>query len=215
MKRDRIAVYVSDISSREFSEEKLNLLESARRKKILTAKSAEYKKTSLFAGLLIRAALSEEGAAVSPSLPLFVRYGTFGKPYIDGQKRFSISHSGNIVAVAVADFEIGLDVEKVREIDHDGLSRRALSLGEIRDIIFLSSDKKSEKFLSFWTAKEAYFKYLGTGVNGDLREVDAELIREKGHFLKTDAFFSVGEKYVYSLASDREFTTEIKTITNL
>ncbi|MBO7377644.1 MAG: 4'-phosphopantetheinyl transferase superfamily protein, partial [Clostridia bacterium] len=165
MKRDRIAVYVSDISSREFSEEKINLLESARREKILTAESAEYKKTSLFAGLLIRAALSEEGAAVSPSLPLFVRYGTFGKPYIDGQKRFSIIPSGNIVAVAVADFEIGLDVEKVREIDHDDLSRRALSLGEIRDLTFLSRDEKSEKFLSFWTAKEAYFKYLGTGVN--------------------------------------------------
>lgn len=215
MKRDRIAVYVSDISSREFSEEKINLLESARREKILTAESAEYKKTSLFAGLLIRAALSEEGATVSPSLPLFVRYGSFGKPYIDGRKRFSMSHSGDIVAVAVADFEIGLDVEKARKTVRDDLFRRALSRREIQELSFLSSDEKSEKFLSFWTAKEAYFKYLSTGLNGDLREVDAEMIREKGHFLKTDAFFSVGEKYVFSLVSDREFTIEIKTITNL
>ncbi len=70
-----------------------------------------------------------------------------GKPYANGLAlHFSISHSGDWVAVAVSDRPIGIDMEVLRPVD-PRLSQRI--------------GAAPERFFEEWTAKEAHFKIYG------------------------------------------------------
>ena len=85
-----------------------------------------------------------------------------GKPYLtDGDIRFNLSHSGELAAVAVADQEVGIDVQEVRELhDAAALARRILAPAEA------GSD-----LLRAWARKEAVVKATGEGLRRSLAEV--------------------------------------------
>ncbi len=53
-----------------------------------------------------------------------LRIGEFGKPYITGfsNVHFNISHSGNVVVCAVCDKPIGVDIQKMDDIDFDAIA---------------------------------------------------------------------------------------------
>lgn len=82
-----------------------------------------------------------------------------GKPYTSDYY-FSISHSDNIVAVAISKCEIGIDIECIsKDRKWDLLKRKIVNENE-KNIILNSA----EEIISLWTKKEAYFKL----VSGDL-----------------------------------------------
>lgn len=89
-----------------------------------------------------------------------------GKPYADLPLQFSISHSGEWVAVAVDKHPIGIDLEVLRPINPK-LTRKVCTE---QDLLHLESGDPDQRFLEIWTAKEAYFKRIGTGIT-DLRSV--------------------------------------------
>ena len=94
-----------------------------------------------------------------------------GKPYFQGSPvQFSLSHTGTLVAVA-ADVltPVGLDVEKI--VPHRaGFAARYFNEREQTEIA--SSADPDTTLIRLWTAKEALGKYHGTGLSGDLREID-------------------------------------------
>ncbi len=93
-----------------------------------------------------------------------------GKPYCRSHRiEFSIAHSGDTVVCAVSDRPIGVDVEEIRETDLR-VHRIACNDRE-KNYIFESENGQNERFLRVWTAKEAYFKFLGTGIT-NLKSVD-------------------------------------------
>ena len=53
-----------------------------------------------------------------------LKRGEHGKPYIDGFSCFSISHTGNIWAVLIADRECGLDIQLGRKCDMSAIAKR-------------------------------------------------------------------------------------------
>ena len=73
---------------------------------------------------------------------------------------FSLSHSGDIVAVAVSGKPVGVDVQKFRPI-REGLAERILTEGELLALASLPSDKRNEFILSAWAGKESAFKKDG------------------------------------------------------
>ncbi|MEJ7833843.1 MAG: 4'-phosphopantetheinyl transferase superfamily protein [Nocardioides sp.] len=87
--------------------------------------------------------------------------GFHGRPELPGTGlTASISHSGDLVAVAVTDAGwVGVDVEVVREVPPSLLSR-VLSAHERG----LATDAAS--FFAIWTIKEALLKASGQGVGG-------------------------------------------------
>ena len=92
-------------------------------------------------------------------------YNEFGKPYL-GNNWFSISHSGQIVAVCVSTSEVGIDIQKIdsnRNIDL--LKNRYFSEKEIN--ILDNSDDKAKCFTEIWTRKEAFHKHVGDGIQLD------------------------------------------------
>ena len=98
-------------------------------------------------------------------------------PSIHPEPRFNISHSGDVAVVALADSEIGVDVEAHRPVPKlDALARRFFSDAERRRLAHVTGTARETMFFEMWTAKESYLKAVGSGVAMPLRllEIDPE-----------------------------------------
>ncbi len=97
-----------------------------------------------------------------PGADLRFARGEFGKPYLAGSRvQFNMSDSGDLGLYGVTlDAEIGVDVEREREIDGVSISRRFLPEPEA---VAVSQDPAS--FFRVWTRREAYLKCIGVGLH--------------------------------------------------
>lgn len=98
------------------------------------------------------------------------RANAYGKPDIAQPAgtalQFNLSHSGKLILCAVTrDAEIGVDVEKARELPKAvELARRFFAPQEASEVKHASADRRSREFLRFWTFKESYVKARGVGL---------------------------------------------------
>ncbi len=95
-----------------------------------------------------------------------------GKPFLNNGLHISISHSGKWVAISVAKFPIGIDVERPRK----KLLKVALKYLNPRDTGALQV-KDYKELLWYWTAKESIYKLInrpGLSLKNDilLHELD-------------------------------------------
>ncbi|GAA1156407.1 4'-phosphopantetheinyl transferase superfamily protein [Kribbella jejuensis] len=96
-----------------------------------------------------------------------------GKPH--GKVRavgveLSVTHSGDLVGIAVADRPVGLDVERVDpELDVDGVAAVVLGAHELHELSRRTGIEKVRAFTESWTRKEAALKATGEGLRGDLK----------------------------------------------
>lgn len=92
-------------------------------------------------------------------------YNEKGKPYLKNDNiYFNISHSKDLIAIIIDNKECGIDIEYIdyeRKIDK--LIPRVLS--PIEQLKFNKAVDKYEYFYKIWTIKEAYLKYIGTGIS--------------------------------------------------
>jgi 4'-phosphopantetheinyl transferase len=99
--------------------------------------------------------------------------GVHGKPALlrrspIGQAiEFSLSHSGQYAAVAVADGRaVGVDIEVCRpDVDALTLAQRFFAPGESQRIAQAHGDEQPRTFYCYWTGKEAYLKGRGVGLS--------------------------------------------------
>lgn len=75
------------------------------------------------------------------------------------QKYFSISHKDNTVVLAVANELVGVDVEGYDDVvKMEKYADKILTPKEFKEFETLPGDKKTERLLFLWTAKESIFK---------------------------------------------------------
>ncbi len=96
------------------------------------------------------------------------REGARGRPEIDRPGcavSFNVAHSGGVVVCAIAhDAEVGIDVEDRRRPTLDrALVERYCSASEAADVA-RAGDGWQDRFLLYWTLKEAYLKARGLGI---------------------------------------------------
>jgi 4'-phosphopantetheinyl transferase len=126
-----------------------------------------------------------------------------GKPFIPGAPGFSISHSGEVVVLAVAgDGEIGIDIEKIREVDIDDFSR---DLPEIANLsLHYDEDRIRGLFFDCWTRKEAVLKGCGKGLSVPLTRV---MLKERTALLHDTTWFiekvRIEDAYCCHVATER------------
>ena len=85
-----------------------------------------------------------------------------GKWSCDGDVNFSLSHSGNLVAVAVCDTPVGIDVERLDTSRfNERLARRILTDGELTLYNNVPPEERPQALVKAWTQKEAIFKRDG------------------------------------------------------
>jgi len=132
--------------------------------------------------VLARTLLRRELAAIVEVEPRALDFGVgdHGKPHLttpvlEKPPRFNLSHSGNLVVLAIAGFDVGADVESLRPVpDAKRLARRFFSLAERLAVFSFDGEARDRAFLRIWTQKEAYRKATGIGVGVSLRELETE-----------------------------------------
>jgi 4'-phosphopantetheinyl transferase len=111
--------------------------------------------------------------------------GAHGKPRLvsiqaKGIIQFNLSHSHNLALIVVAEGEIGVDIEWMKEdFPVMEVAQRFFTGKEIAALAALPIHLQSEAFYKCWTSKEAFLKAKGTGLSGELDEVEIMLTPEK------------------------------------
>ncbi|MDR1739322.1 MAG: 4'-phosphopantetheinyl transferase superfamily protein [Bacteroidales bacterium] len=102
------------------------------------------------------------------SLPFDVEIKTDsnGKPCLQHElPHFSISHSKEKVAVAIADFPVGIDIQKLVAKSRETLLAMGRKVFSPQEMAMLQdAGNPQECFTKLWVAKESYVKMLGTGL---------------------------------------------------
>lgn len=109
-----------------------------------------------------------------------IAYEVTGAPILkNSSQHISISHSGTIVAIALSDHRIGLDIQ---EITDKALRLKSRFLSN-EEMMMWSPNLDVEGAVQLWCAKEAVYKYLsipGTELIGGI-----VLNKEKGELVET------------------------------
>lgn len=131
--------------------------------------------------LLVKLLCDECGDIVLKNLPEF-SYNEHEKPFLKNYPEwfFNISHCQTAVAVALADSPIGIDIEDVTRYKNNVATYVSNDL-ELKKI---NEDAHPEEvFIRLWTQKEAVFKYNGTGITDDMKNIlnniDCQLFSHK------------------------------------
>lgn len=90
-------------------------------------------------------------------------YNEYGKPFLPDGPYFSLSHCKTGIAVVMDTQPIGIDIESYRDVSPE-LIEHTMNQSEQDQIN--ASDDPIRTFTELWTRKEAYVKYLGTGIAG-------------------------------------------------
>lgn len=122
--------------------------------------------------LLLRALRASSGDAAPVKLHSLEKTGN-GKPRIPGEPDFNISHSGDLVVLAVAgQGSIGIDVEKIRPVDLKDFSRHLPEVTTLQKDY--DDDTANTLFFDCWTRKEAVLKACGKGLSAPLDQVSLQ-----------------------------------------
>jgi 4'-phosphopantetheinyl transferase len=103
-------------------------------------------------------------------VPVYVK-GPRGKPaLVGGEIEFNVSHSGGLVAVAVARGRaVGVDIERITKTPPRGrIAEHFFAPAEVAALRALPADEQTEAFFRCWTRKEAYLKARGDGLSVEL-----------------------------------------------
>lgn len=118
----------------------------------------------------------------------------YGKPQLKGfsQFHFNISHTRSAIAVAIAEEEVGIDIELIKEADFN-IARRFFTKQEQSYIFAKVADKEIEqqrRFYEIWTKKEAYIKYVGKGLFMPLKSFDVtqNSIQDKSYCIEKGGY---------------------------
>lgn len=171
-----LKVYVADcrpLEEQVLFDRKIALAGDERRMRILSFRSKADQRRALAATLLLREALTAEGISYEYS-----HFSTKenGKPCLCGEELyFSLSHAGERAMCAVADHEVGADIEsfarfKGKEERTERIAKRCLT--ERERALLEVSDNFSEGLIRLWTKKESYVKLTGEGLARDFSTID-------------------------------------------
>lgn len=118
----------------------------------------------------------------SRAVPL--QFTSAGKPIISsGGLHVNVSHSGNVVAFALAERPVGLDVEAISEAVPWEAMTIAFSPHERARLSRIAGDERRRIFYEIWTRKEALLKADGRGLHDDLPSL--ETIRSDGSWRRS------------------------------
>ncbi|HFK1759458.1 4'-phosphopantetheinyl transferase superfamily protein [Bacillus bombysepticus] len=123
---------------------------------------------TLIGDLLIRSLICQKYKINNEEIRF--KYNEYGKPFVENFSdfHFNLSHSGEWVVCTTANFNVGIDIEKVSEIEALKLAKEFFSADEFYDISNMNSDEQINYFYDLWTLKESYIKTIGKGLYNPL-----------------------------------------------
>jgi len=128
----------------------------------------------LLAHGLLRLALAHDSGVAAAAWELG---DTGGQPQLRGPAgapapRVSLSHTAGLVACAIADADVGVDVEdRERRVALVDLADRYFAAAEAADVRARGDADRRARFFEYWTLKEAYAKARGAGLSLPLDQI--------------------------------------------
>ncbi|MBE6534249.1 MAG: 4'-phosphopantetheinyl transferase superfamily protein, partial [Ruminococcaceae bacterium] len=116
---------------------------------------------------------------------------------------FSLSHSGEALAVVISDRAVGVDVERIRVRDVNRMAEYMLTESERAEYENVFDNERVEWLIRKWCQKEAIFKSFDEEIFAPKRIETAEFFT-----LVTD-FELENEKYILAVASQFESDVRI------
>lgn len=185
---------IQDLSTAEYKKW-YSLMSLEKKQRVDRFRFTDDKKRTVMGEMLARKAIAE-WCHVSVEE---IQFGLseYGKPFAIGlDVEFNISHSGNMVVCAVDNKPVGIDIEQIRPMDLN-VARRICTEKEIA-YIFADNLREDEfckitdfkiltRFFEVWTLKEAYGKYIGTGMM-DLKKLKKKNVWEWGKTFLCDNY---------------------------
>ncbi len=151
-------------------------VEKDKQERIKRLKFKNDKDLTMVGDILAKAAMQKVFGIAAADMKFGV--GEFGKPYLASHKdaHYNISHSGSIVVCAVYDKPIGIDIQKMNDMNFDSIAKRVFTKNEQEIYFSAPTEMQKEQFYRIWTAKESLIKFLGTGVRDLSKEIDSNCI---------------------------------------
>ena len=165
---NEVYIYLFDDFDRldnNFADKNIHRLPAFRREQCAKYRQDADKNACIIAYLLLEKGLREQYGVTR--LPTFT-YNEHNKPYLADTPHiyFNLSHCRRSVICALADFEIGADIQDVRPYDAV-VARRVCSDEELRQLA--QCDNPARMFCGFWVKKESYAKANGIGIASVLK----------------------------------------------
>lgn len=154
---------IQKLSSQEY-DKWYELMDAEKKARVDKFRFVEDKKRTVVGEMLARTAIAKWCQV--PAESVVFGKNNYGKPFAkDLAVEFNVSHSGDMVVCAVSDRPVGIDVEQIRPM-RDSVAKRICSQEELDYWSDTSADEaeRLNRFFEIWTAKEAYCKCIGTGI---------------------------------------------------
>lgn len=144
------------------------LLSEQRAKRVDKYRYFKDRKLSALAYILLRYALIKEKGI---DKKVDFEFGPYGKPFIKDmpELQFSLSHSAGGIVCALANSPVGVDIA---DIDPSNLDCTKSSMHPSEQHAIEISNDKARTFARFWSMKESFFKYIGTGIDSNIASLD-------------------------------------------
>lgn len=99
-----------------------------------------------------------------------VLYSVHGRPYVNRDIDFNISHSGDYVLCAITrNARLGIDVEQIRPVNME-FFRQILTQSQLA--LILEAEDPKAAFFRIWTMKESLMKADGRGFNLPMEHIE-------------------------------------------
>jgi 4'-phosphopantetheinyl transferase len=168
--QDNIRIYYADVSMIASSRLSLLLdaLPTADKEKLLTFHLHADRLRGAVGKHLLKKILLDEG--YGPDILESVKTNEWSRPFIDDRIDFNISHSGDIVVIAMGrNLRLGIDVEEIKPVDIDDFE---LFFSAEELLAIKQSPDPLVSFYHLWTKKEAVLKANGKGMYLPIEEVN-------------------------------------------
>lgn len=184
------SLYVCKIDDVSINAEAFDNLPTVRQCRIKQAIKPEKAAQLYVSSLLLGYVLNQYGKKLDD-----VKVTESGKPYLEDNFQFNVSHSGQYAVIAVSENVVGVDVQEKKRI-----SSAAAKLFLNEDA--LNSDLQNDYYYSYiWCRKEAFLKCLGVGWNGK-RAAKASVLKNEIEFEENQYFLTdylISDNYFLSL----------------
>lgn len=127
-----------------------------------------------------------------------------GKPFLEGDIDFNISHSGNIVCCAISNTtKVGIDIELQRDVKVATLNKYLIEMPALSESN--SSENNERQFFNLWTKNEAIIKAANHGSIYNMKDIQHE---PYGGYYQ-DHFWYTYSVDIVSAEENKEYTCHI------
>ena len=118
----------------------------------------------------------------------------YGKPIITGDIHIGVTHANGLTFIGVWDKNFGIDAEhSKRKVKKDLIVRK-----------YYTESEKNENFLDVWVKKEAYLKFLGTGLK-EIKKADTSHLEFKKVLYKDYIMYIYSDYFIEEITIEELF----------